>query len=426
MYNYCLIVSKLAGNNIRRELCRENGFSDIKIVSVRFRSRNVVANLVSDIMAYNKMDVVSHFKEAALASISVSCSQKINHPIDYGSVFVESVLKSKDARNCQRQLVDYLVAELYFRQAYEYDVNHGMNGKYTAVDKAQAKIRELHSLNFLSGFIFEKGKQPVMDLTLKDQLAHRAFNPLYSCTTSEMTNELVRNKYKNNFSSFESEFTGDSDKVDRYFNVRDAQRKINGSINAAVDTVCNKILSRSPYHISDMDFFKSFFVKMPTVKRKRRFLNLKNRNSDIITCSFKVLDKKQQYNDIEYKTKHSFIFDCHKDRLPKVSNIEESRHYFNYEAAMYRKIMRLESSITYRQGRLHFPDGSVAVVPLNVQPYEVLHKINTMYAAFFGFSGEDLANPTDWLYNTIRSAYTDEGVALYRQYIIDIRRKSRT
>ena len=423
-FNYYLIVSKLAGNNVRRALCQENGFSDIQIVSVRFRSKNEIANLVRDIMAYSKMDAVNHFKEIAGVLLSVSCSQKINHVIDFGRIFVESVLKSKDARNCQKQLVDYLMVEIYFSEAYEYDKNHGMNGKYTAVDKAKAKVRELYSLNFLSGFIFEDAKCPIMDLTLKDQLAHRAFNPIYSCTNLEMTNELVRKKYKNDFSVFKSDFTGNFDQIDRYFNVYEFKKQMDNPINAVVDNFCNKALSHSVNPINDMDFFRSFFVKLPTAKRNRKFVNLKNRNSDIITCPLRKLSQKKQYNDIEYRTKRNFIFDCYKDRLPKVSNIEESRHYFNYEAAMYRKLMRMESAIAYRQGRLHLPDGSIVAVPLNMQPYEVLHKINIVYAAFFGFTGEDVANPTDWLYNAIRAAYTDEGVALYRQHIIDIRLKS--
>ena len=425
MHNYYLIVSKLAGNSVRRAICQENGFDDIKTVSIKFSGREPMIKFVGDVMRCSKGNVVATHKQRANDMLFATSSQPMNHEIDKGQVFTESVVKSKDARICQRQLVNYLMAETYFIHAFEYDKKYGSEDKYSAVDKAKAKLREMFSLNFLSGFIFDKAKCPVFDQTLKDQLSERAFDPLYSCTNKDVTDKLVRDKYKKDFCSEESIFSNSPEAIDRYFNVQKFKEQIDGSVNEAVDESFAKAVTRSANPASAVDLYRDAFLKMPTAPRRRKFINLKNRNSDIITCPMRKLGQKKQYADIEYKTKHDFIMDCYKDRLPENSNIEEARHYFNYEASMYRKIVRLDSSVAYKQGKLYFPDGAVAAIPSDMKPYEILHKINAIYAALFGFTGEDIANPTDWLYNSIRSAYTDEGVALYRQAMIEARMRER-
>ena len=49
MHNYYLIVSKLAGNSVRRAICQENGFDDIKTVSIKFSGREPMIKFVGDV-----------------------------------------------------------------------------------------------------------------------------------------------------------------------------------------------------------------------------------------------------------------------------------------------------------------------------------------------------------------------------------------
>ena len=51
---------------------------------------------------------------------------------------------------------------------------------------------------------------------------------------------------------------------------------------------------------------------------------------------------------------------------------------------------------------------------------QFFHKVNTTYAALFGFRDrEDSRGGREWLYDAIRKAYTDEGMADYRLAMID-------
>ena len=46
-----------------------------------------------------------------------------------------------------------------------------------------------------------------------------------------------------------------------------------------------------------------------------------------------------------------------------------------------------------------------------------------MYASLFGFTADDMQG--NWLYDSIRRAYTDEGVANYRLALINAREKGK-
>jgi hypothetical protein len=118
--------------------------------------------------------------------------------------------------------------------------------------------------------------------------------------------------------------------------------------------------------------------------------------------------------------------DSYADRIKQGQGIDTNRQFFNFEANMYRKLWNIDKPIVYRNGKLIFPDGAIAAVENGKLPFETLHKINAIYAALFGFGPDDISNPTDWLYNSIRAAYTDEGNAMYRMAMIEARLKGRT
>lgn len=425
MYNLYLVISKLAGNSVRRAICQENGMDDLKAVSIKFGGRNTIVQLVSDIMGYNKSNTVDKFKKTAEKLVTVKSNVVIRHQIDNAKVFVESIVKSKDSRNCQRYLVDYLMAERYFKEAYDYDVLHHVNAKKSSVEKAKAVIRDMYSLNFLSGFFFD-GPCPKLDQHLKEQLCSRAFDPLYSCTTEEKTMELMQKKYLKEFSSRKEAYISDATDTERFFRAENMRRRLDATNKPAVRAAEEKAIQNSANPAMNVDLYRSMFIQLPTERRKRRFRNLKHMNSDILTCHKKELNYKQQYANIEYKTKHSFIQDCYTDKLGQAKGIDTNRQYFNFEANMYRKLWDIDKPIVYKQGKLYFPDGAIAAVEKGRPPFETLHKINAIYAALFGFGPDDISNPTDWLFNSIRAAYTDEGVALYRMAMVEARLKGRT
>lgn len=425
MYNLYLVISKLAGNSVRRAICQENGMDDLKMISIKFKGKTPLVKLVNNIMGYTKSNAVETFRATSAPLFSVNSEVTIHHEIDKDKVFIESILKSKDARNCQKWLIDYLMAEKYFHEAYAYDKLNHNNSKVSAVEKAKAVIREVYSLNFLSGFFFDDAC-PKLDQQLKEQLCFRAFDPLYSCTTEEKTMELMQKKYLADFSSRKEAYVSDSTDTERYFRAENMRRSLSATEKPAVRAAEERALQNSANPASHVDLYRSAFIQLPTEKRKRKFINLKHYHSDIITCRKQDISFKKQYAEIEFKTKHDYIMDSYADRIKQGQGIDTNRQFFNFEANMYRKLWNIEKPIVYRNGKLIFPDGAIAAVENGKLPFETLHRINAIYAALFGFGPDDISNPTDWLYNSIRAAYTDEGNAMYRMAMIEARLKGRT
>ena len=90
---------------------------------------------------------------------------------------------------------------------------------------------------------------------------------------------------------------------------------------------------------------------------------------------------------------------------------------------MYQYIWQTSGAVYSRDGSIYFPDGRAIAIPSAMSDYEFFHKINTVYAALFGFTSDDAVGGSNWLIDSIRSAYTDEGNALYRLAVIDERTK---
>lgn len=427
-YDFYLTVAKLAGNNIRRAISNANGMSDISFIIVKINGRKYVADLTGNIMAYTGRNAVSTYKTKANSVIKTETNGVVlSHFVDNGKAFVESVVHSREARNCQRILINYLMAERYFNEAYNFDVTHNDN-KMSAVKKAKIILENKYSLSFLSGFFFDEAC-PKLDAQLKENLYKRAFDLRYSYATLDSTLKLAQNKYLQDFSSRNDDFLMSVDEIRRRFKAENISSRVTGQTDTTVNKSMLKAVNRSAKPANSIDLYKSAFVKLPTRKRKRAFRNLKWVNKDIFLCRPGTLDSKNGYAEIEEDNKHSFIINYYKRLFEKQesSDSNEKRFLYNCECKMYRHIWHTQERISYTQGFLYFPDGAVAKVNFdnNETAYDVLHRINCIYAALFGFTPDDKTSPTDWMYDSIRSAYTDEGIAMYRKAMIKARRQGR-
>ncbi len=427
-YDFYLTVAKLAGNNVRRAISSANGMSDISFIIVKISGRKYIADLTGNIMAYKGKNAVGSYRAEANSVIKTETNGIVlNHLIDNGKAFVESVIHSREARSCQRMLIDYLMAERYLHEAYDFDIMHNDN-KMSAVKKAKMILENKYSLSFLSGFFFDEAC-PKLDAQLKENLSNRAFDLKYSCATADSTIKLAQDKYLQDFSSRNDDFLTPIDEIKRRFKAENISRRVTGQTDTTVDKSMAKAVNCSVKPASYVDLYKSAFVRLPTRKRKRAFRNLKWVNKDLFLCRYRTLDDKNRYANIEMETKHSFIMNYYKRLFEKQkgSDMDEKRFLYNCECKMYRHIWHTQEKISYTQGFLYFPDGAVAKVDFDKKEtaYEVLHRINCIYAALFGFTPDDKTNPTDWMYDSIRSAYTDEGIAMYRKAMIKARRQGR-
>ena len=428
IYNMCLAIAKMAGNNLRRSICRENGQTDTRSIAVKFKDKNELTDLVDEVMKATKPDTSNVFNRRVAQQLIIKARVRILHEIDNGSVFTESVLKSKDARICQKKLIDYMMAERYFKEAFEYDAVHpGMSP--SAMDKAKQIIEGMYSINFLSNFYFPIGKPPFMDEGLRERLMDRAFDPMYSFSNEEKLSDMMQKKYLKDLSSKKEYFSAEESSMRKTFALDSFMQKLRRTKTAELEKRERDIAAHSLNPITKPDLYHEVFQKMPVQKRKRRFLDIKSRNKDILLCPKRQLSDKWNFSDSDCKVKNDFIHKCYMDMLESESTgtpseKDISRYLFKKEAEMYRNLRSIEGAVSYKKGCIYLPDGSISVPVKDMEPHELLHKINTIYAALFGFSGEDVKD-SDWLYNAIRASYTDEGVALYRLSMIQARKEGR-
>lgn len=422
--NIYLVTAKQAGNNVRRVICLENGFPEITAISVRYKGKDKLVDLVDHIMRYTRSDAVPRYEKQAMSMLTVASKSEIKHSVDVGSTFVESVLRSKDARNCQKQLVDYMMAEFYLREAFDYDKAHNTTGRNSAVEKAKLVLTQMYSLNFISNFIFD-GEQPVLDANLKEQLLDRAFDPLYSCTTFDKMTELANKKYIRDFTSRKDFFSHTEAEVAQELHREAIESRIDHVDPPAIKERIGKVINRHPKPSFGKDLYRSLFVKPSTMKRRRKFINLQQRHADILECSKARLAYKKQYASIDYGTKHNYINNYYAEDYREGPNNSKERYYFARENQMYGFIWNTSAVVTYKGGRLYFPDGAVSIVEDGMEPYEMLHRINAIYAALLGFTADDIGDTKDWMFNSVRSAYTDEGNAFFRLKMIEAREQGR-
>lgn len=415
-YNMYLRMMKLACNNIQYEICRINGLSNIKLVQVRIRNKEQLINYVGLILQ-NSTDAVALYSNKIDPLLIVSTEVMISHTLTPSVVFINSIIKSKEARVCQKQLMDYTMAEMYLNEAYLYDIKHPYNQVVdSALEKAKDIITKIYSLTFLSNFVFDCGK-PKLEENTKANLVSQAFDKRYAFTDEATNEKLIRKKYAAEFGSRTDFFLMDA--AERKKALKMDSVKNAGKLTPSTMSVLEEHnVSSDTLMITEL--YKSTFANLPLQNRRRKFVNLKVRNRDIMLCPRRNLVSKKQYANIESMTKHHYIYDFYDDQIP-VDIVDTNDYYFSQEVHMYQYMWNTTGLVHNNNGKLYFPDGTNLPITKGMQAYEFLHKINTVYAALFGFSPDDMRGGKNWLYDSIRRAYTDEGTADYRLAMIDAR-----
>lgn len=419
-YNMYLKMIKLGLLNVKEEMTKLNMFNEGEL-QVKIRGKETLVKYVEDIVKDRKNAMVNYKDKIDKLIITRSDKPQIRSS-SASAIFIESVLKSRDARVAQKQLIDFTLAEQYLQEAWNFDNKHpGAKIGDSAIEKAREVIARTYSLNFLSNFVTNAGK-PHLDNAIRDQLMKKAFDKKYSFATPESNKHVVHKRYQAEFVPKHTLFTLKSE-------ARNNALKID-----AVRTSSNtQAAKRSPFHavketqvtsetLMLTELYKGTFASLPFTNKRRKFVNLKLRSNDILVCPFKNLTIKRQYSDIESMTKQTYIYDFYRDQMP--NNLDEAdaaQYYFRQENHMYQYMWGTKNSAHYQAGHLYFPDGTNVVVPVEYKPYEFFHKVNATYAALFGFGPQDIRGGKYWLYDTIRKAYTDEGTADYRLAMIDAR-----
>ncbi|MBO5435636.1 hypothetical protein J6A31_07570 [bacterium] len=417
-------MAKLACDNVRDELCKINNIQNNSKVQIRVRNKNDLVKLVEKIVT-NPVNAVALFSKDVGQMLILKSEVMLQHSLSTGVVFVNSVLMSRDARICQKQLVDLMVVEMYFKEAYNYDKRHKCEIiADTAIETAKTVIKRLYSPRFLNNFIFD-GYTPRIDDGVRSMLERQAFDVRYSFVKSDSSISIARKRY-------ELELGNRRD----FFLMSSAERRIqNDKSDARAVGILNrshktKALKEAPYSPDDnviTELYQGAFAKLTLRNRIRKFVNLKARNRDILICPTKNLSVKRQYATVDALTKHKYIYNYFDDVAPKnVKNSQDkSDYYLEQEIKMYQYMWSTKEPIYCQDNKLYFPDGTELDIPPQTPVHHFLHKVNTTYGSLFGFTPDDMRGGRNWLYDSVRRAYTDEGVAEYRLAMISAKLKGK-
>ena len=418
---YARIVS-LACRNAKAFVCKAEGI-DFNTEAVRVGVHNMddVVNIVERIMKDpTNADVL--YTDRVAAELVIVAPFEFTQKSIASKVCIDSIIRSRNARLCQKQLVDAMMIEMYMKEAYEYDKSHPHKAHTdSAVMAAKDVVMKLFSQSTLVNFVFDEGA-PHLEPFIKSELEKQAFDPRYAVTTRERNAESVKRKYASEFSQ-RREFFMQTQSAQANFLKIEAERE-----ELKRRTISSMQNPKMPVDVILMtELYKGAFANLPMQNRRRKFVNLKLRNRDIIMSPPRYLAEKRQYAALEAMTKYSYIMGYYQKREPRVSRSERDKdiYYFNQEADMYRYIWGQNSNVTYTNGALQFDDGTRIDILAGDKPFETLHKVNTMYASLFGFTPDDMKGGKDWLYDSVRRAYTDEGVASYRLALIDAKEKGK-
>ena len=409
-YNLYSKVIKLACRNVKSAFCQENGITDTKDVHVKIRDRDGLVAIVAA-MFKNPESARTVFSQRVAKRVSISSEFPNTHAIDVADVFIGSVLESRVARISQKRLIMYLMAERYLVTAYDYDRSHPSEDKDKYINYAKDVLTEKYSLNFIGGFTFTE--RPRIEPSVLTGLKASAFNPMYALSSEDMTNKLAERCYVKEFESRGEMFVTGTPIAFDMSPAKDASDK------SMIDVFVKKHKLSENEIITQL--YESSFANMPLHKRRRRFVNLKSKNRDVEICPIGALKIKRQFAQIEATTKHSYITNYFHQNRPVSADAET--YFFDQEAWMYHYMWQTEGIIYHQAGHIYLPDDTVIEIPESMKPWEFFHRINTVYAALFGFTPEDARGSSNWLIDSIRHAYTDEGNALYCLMLIDNRIK---
>ena len=409
---------KLACSNVKRELVVINGFTSASCISIRIRSKNKITKIVEDII-YNPKMAINKYEDVVNDLLVITSTEDFLHNTSYGRIFVESILREREARIAQKKLIDFLAAEKYLRRAAEYDRLHRPKNRYEgALETAKDNIINVFSLNFLSNFSFVNNA-PAIDKYTLETLESLAFDKRFSFIRKDDIRAKVERCFIRKLAILNDDFlemTDDQKRAIRFDVIRNEYKKDDvstGFADALVEAQESTAAITVFKLLTDVDRFPTKTGKL------RRVANLKEENVDILRCPLKQLSAKKQFAEIEVRTKRSYIYSYFASKL--IGNPDD--YYYVKEQEMYRKIRKVDGNVKCKNGKLYLPDGITIEIESGMKPYEMLHKVNCLLAAMFGFTNKDAYDGKDWIEGTIRSAYTDEGVGEYRLELIRMRKE---
>ena len=411
--NVYIKMIKLACNNVRTEICRLNMFSDNNIVQVKIRGKDSLIRLTERIVK-NSKNAITLYSQKADKHLVIRCSEPTVRMLTASEIFVESIVKSKEARVAQKRLVELLATEQFLHEAYVYDSRHKA-GLSSAMDKAKDIVTDIYTINILGSFDFT-AMGPFINPELRKVLEDTAFDRKFSFMSKDTVVKLSKSKYQKLYHAKVSLFAKDAAANKAARQVSAAKKAIKQArVHSKETPITSKTLLLT-------DLYRGAFATLPLDGRRRKFINLKMRNNDIMIAPKSALVTKRQFASIASMSHHKYIMDYYSDQMPADLDKQDAAQYlFRQENKMYKYMWGAEKSVHYQNGRLYFPDGTNMVIPKEYAPHEFFHKVNTTYAALFGFGKQDKRGGKEWLYDAIRKAYTDEGTADYRLSMIEAR-----
>ena len=104
-YNMYLRMVKLACKNVCAAICQENGITEKDQVQVKVRDRDGLVNIVAAIMQ-SPDSAETIYASRVEKRLVIITDVKLLHAVDATTVFIKSILRSRSARICQKQLVN--------------------------------------------------------------------------------------------------------------------------------------------------------------------------------------------------------------------------------------------------------------------------------------------------------------------------------
>lgn len=405
VYNRCIKMASLACENVKRDLASVNHIQNANSIRIKVRSKETLADYIEKMMKSSQNAMAIYRSRIQSLLVIESDDKRLKNISDAGEYFIKSIMRSRDARVCQKYLIDLLAAELYCKDAFSYDKRCPYKQvSESAMEMAKNVVSRKYPLNFMDNFDFSG--EPHIKEDILENLRKQAFNRRYAFGTFEASVDIAAKKYEKEYLARRDFFTE---------NRKDKPKKVFQSLKDRAFTPESLIIA---------DLYRGAFAHLPAQNKVRRFVNLKARNRDIEICPPKNLSMKRQFATIDAMTMHRYIYDFYTDNKPSdIQGKDIDIYYFRQELAMYRHMWGETANVTYRNGRIVFGDGSSVELPSDVSPYEGLHRVNAAYGALFGFTPDDMKG--DWLYDSVRQAYTSEGMAEYRLAMIEAKLKGK-
>ena len=416
VYNRCLKIARLGCESVRRGLAVANNIQNQDVISVKVKGRDKLVEYVEKIMKHSTNALAVYRSRVHSLLVVESDDKRLVKTAIAGELFIKSVLKSRESRMCQKQLVDLISAEIYFQEAALYDRRYPYKQiADSAIEYAKHVVLRLQPSAFMKYFQFDS--KPHIDENVYKTLVTQAFDKRYALGTMENIKELANKKYESDYVSRKDFFVETNRKTG--VSVSDTRLiEAKRTITSVKDRVF------TPESLIIADLYKGAFANLSSQNKIRRFVNLKARNSDIDICPIRNLSAKRQFATIDAMTMHRYIYDFYTDHKPaNIMSKDLPIYYFKQELGMYRNMWGEDANVIYKNGKLYFGDGSSVAVPDDVAPHEGLHRVNAAYGALFGFTPDDMKG--DWLSDSVRQAYTSEGMAEYRLAMIDARMKGK-